>query len=65
MRVRITHAFVEDWLTFNPGRELDVTPERGLDLLKRGVAERLENEPETAAMPNRGEKAVRSLRAAR
>lgn len=49
---------------FNPGQELDVEDARGVDLLQRGLAERLDPIPETATLPNRGEKAVRMGRPA-
>lgn len=61
MRVRITRAFAEGWTVYNPGQELDVDAERGVQLIQRGVAERLEGIPETATLPQRGEKAVRSV----
>jgi hypothetical protein len=65
MRVRITRSFVEGRpvgaAVYNPGQELDVTDARGVELLRLGVAERVEPVPETAAL-NRGERAVRSAR---
>lgn len=61
MRVRIVRPFVEGWSVYNPGQELDVDAGRGVQLLQQGVAERLEGIPETATLPQRGEKAVRSI----
>jgi hypothetical protein len=58
MRVRVTRAFVEAYSTFNPGQELEVEDGRGVDLLRRGLAERLESIPETTKAPERGERAV-------
>jgi hypothetical protein len=64
MLVRITKAFVQDWGVFNPGQEIEVTDARGVDLLQRGLAERLETVPETATV-NRGERAARTARPVR
>jgi hypothetical protein len=63
MRVRITQSFAEAYQTYAPGQELDVPDERGVAMLQLQVAERIESIPETAAMPNRGERAVRMARA--
>lgn len=49
----------------NAGEELDVPDSRGIELLKMGVAERIESQPETATLPKRGEQAVRQARPVR
>jgi hypothetical protein len=64
MRVRITESFAEGFHTYTPGQEMDVPDERGVALLRIGVAERVETVPETAA-PNRGERAARVARPVR
>lgn len=48
MRVRVTQAFAEGYRTFNPGYEFDTHPAQGADLLRRGVAERIEPVQEAA-----------------
>lgn len=65
MRVRILESFVESHQAYSTGTELEVSDQYGLDLLKRGLCERLESGPETAVMPNRGERAVRTARPVR
>lgn len=65
MKVRILTAFAEDFHVYNPGQELEVSDAVGVGMLRRGVAERMESEPETATAPNRGERAVRPVRTSR
>ena len=48
MRVRITKAFASSKGSHNAGEELDVPDDRGVELLKLGVAVKIERTPEKA-----------------
>jgi hypothetical protein len=64
MKVRITESLVWGFRAYLPGDEIEMPDASGVEMLRRGVAERLEDVPETAAL-NRGERAARVTRPVR
>jgi hypothetical protein len=68
MRVKILQAFAEGFTTYAPGMEFDTHPARGAELVRRGVAERVDHEKAEAVLaapepiPPRAEKRGQSHR---
>lgn len=61
MRVLITQSFADGGSGYYPGQELDVPDARGVELLKLGVAERIQSVPDKATQ-DRNARAVRATR---